>query len=547
MFSAAYLKDLHVNFIINYNRRSRADEEMERKTGEDTLKAQRDLMDRVLTPIGIPYDQLDEIGSGDKISTRPVFQGVLEDLRSGKYQAIAVKEISRLGRGSYTDMGTIYDLILDKRIFIITPWKVYDPQNPADLRQIRFELFMSREEFETTRERLTGGRFNKALEGRWMAGRAPFGYQLNPNTRKLEIHEEDAQVVRIIFDLFINGIPAADNSNRRIDTRHRAIGTYLMSKSIRTRDGFDRWRPDALKRILTNEVYIGTVSYRRTETLGDGRVVERPEDEHVVVYNAHEPIIDMDTWNKAQAKDLDGNYRPRVKPNAQVYEMTGLCVCHVCGLKMVRNEQKQKYHKANGEVNIYHKEFLVCGHRGCTMVKYQLVVEQLVEALHYFRDLNESEIEETLVPMLAEKPAATKRTIEDIEQYVQRRSVDLKTRMKFIREKYELGKYDDEEFEESRTEIQAEQEKLKQMLATYEKQTEADKPVVDVDRIKQNFSSAVSAYISSTEKQEKNQVLRSIFEKVYIEITQKGSGSIPSKFNIYPVLKHDFLFTDFLV
>jgi len=158
------IQEYGIKNAINYLRKSRQDEEREKKTGEDVLHEQKVLMDRVLEGYGVPYDQKPEIGSGDKISTRPVFQGIIEDLRAGKYDAIAVKEISRMGRGSYTDMGIIYDLLVEKRIFIITPWKIYDPRNPSDLRQIRFELFMSREEFETTRERLTGGRYNAAMD-----------------------------------------------------------------------------------------------------------------------------------------------------------------------------------------------------------------------------------------------------------------------------------------------------------------------------------------------------------------------------------------------
>jgi len=139
------LGEFSITKIIGYLRRSRQDVERERRTGEDTLMEQDMLMNKVLSDIGITYDIKKEIGSGDKIETRPIFQGVLRDLKDKLYDAIAVKEISRLGRGSYTDMGQIFDLIVDSRIYIITPYKIYDPQNPSDKRQIRFEIFLSRE------------------------------------------------------------------------------------------------------------------------------------------------------------------------------------------------------------------------------------------------------------------------------------------------------------------------------------------------------------------------------------------------------------------
>ncbi|MGB9804939.1 recombinase family protein, partial [Desulfofundulus sp.] len=85
---------LNIYRIINYLRRSRQDIEREKRTGEDTLAIQKRIMAKVLDDLGIPYDQVEEIGSGDKIETRPVFQQVLADLEQGKYNAVAAKEIS---------------------------------------------------------------------------------------------------------------------------------------------------------------------------------------------------------------------------------------------------------------------------------------------------------------------------------------------------------------------------------------------------------------------------------------------------------------------
>jgi len=169
--------------IINYLRRSRQDIEKEKRTGEDTLATQQKIMTKVLDDLDIPYDQVSEIGSGDKIETRPVFKQVLEDLKLDKYNCIAVRELSRLGRGNYSDMGVIYDLVVSKNIYIITPYKIYNPSNSSDVRQIRFEMFMSREEFELIRQRMTSAKYNLATEGKWIVGNLPFAYKLNSQIR----------------------------------------------------------------------------------------------------------------------------------------------------------------------------------------------------------------------------------------------------------------------------------------------------------------------------------------------------------------------------
>lgn len=540
MLSAAYINELQIQFIINYNRKSRQDEELERRTGEDTLKAQRDLMDRTLVPLGVPYDQLDEIGSGDKISTRPVFQDVIKRLNKGKYQAIAVKEISRMGRGSYTDMGIIYDMIVDKRIFIITPWKVYDPKNKADLRQIRFELFMSREEFETTRERLAGGRYTSAMAGKWVAGKAPFGYRVNKNTKKLEIHEEDAQIVRIIFDLFVNGIP--DDAGVLRNVKYRALATYLRRIGVRTPNGKNEWRPDNLQYLLTNDVYIGVLRYRTTMEI-EGKTIKRPKDEHIIVEDAHETLIDLDIWDKAQALAGDTSYTPRVKMGFKPYELTGLPVCAKCGRKMVRNEQNQKIRNKQGELKVYHKEFLLCSTSNCTMVKYRAVEESLLEVLRLIGDLDDEQIAATLKPLLSENDKPSKST-EDTEQFVERRKKELKHRMDFIYEKYETGMYTDEMFIERKAEIDLDLAKLENMQVVGDEKESNSNGSIDVQFVKNNIASVLTNYTDDADRADKNKVLRGVFEKVLIEVTEKGRGSTPSKFNIYPTFRLDFVTSD---
>jgi DNA invertase Pin-like site-specific DNA recombinase len=253
---------------LNYLRKSRQDVQREKLTGEDTLASQKKLMANVLDQYGIPYEQRMEIGSGDKISTRPVFQEVLEELKSGKYDAIAVKEISRLGRGSYADMGTIHDVLMDYGIRIITPHKVYDLTNPADNRQFRFETFMSREEFETTRERLVGARYTSAMEGKWM-GNVPFGYTRNEKTLRLEPIEEEAKIVKLIYDLYINGYEGKI-------VKEKIIKNILENHKIPTAKNCKIWDTTQIKRILTNDAYMGVSKFRTTKVNSQGKQEPRP-------------------------------------------------------------------------------------------------------------------------------------------------------------------------------------------------------------------------------------------------------------------------------
>lgn len=535
MLRRDHLTELGIDMIINYNRRSRQDEELERRTGEDTLQAQIDLMNRILEPLEIPFDQENEIGSGDKISTRPVFQRVIVDLKKGKYQAIAVKEISRMGRGSYTDMGVIYDLIEENCIFIVTPYKVYDPRNQADLRQIRFELFMSREEFETTKERLNGGKNNAALNGHWISGQPPYGYIYNNKTRKLEIDEEEAKVVRLIFDLYVNGLSLPGGKKKEMAAG--AISTYLTRKTLYPSPfGKDEWSQYTVRRFLTNDRYIGIMRYRTTKRIGN-KQVRRPEEEHIVNEHAIPAIIDMDMWEKAQEKFERNAGAPRNKMDFSPCELAGLCVCVVCGKKMMRQYSVQKYKKADGTVSTYEKEFLWCKTIGCTFVKYRNIEADMLQVLKLITE-RDDEFLLTYLNQIIEKETGSTNSVQLSIEQLNSKKQELKRREKFIYERYEDGKYDDEVFEERIADVREALKKVDELFESLDENHESDSvDINEVENARKNAKALYDMYMVEEDKTEKNNILRSVFDRVYIEITEPGRGKIQAKHVIYPLLK----------
>lgn len=523
-----------ISNIVNYLRKSRQDEEREKKTGEDTLHEQKTLMHRVLSDYGVPYDQRPEIGSGDKIATRPVFQEVLSDLEKEKYNAIAVKEISRMGRGSYTDMGIIYDILVEKRIFIITPWKIYDPTNPSDLRQIRFELFMSREEFETTRERLTGGRYNAALEGKWVSGPAPFGFDYNPETKRLVINDEESEIVRAIFDYYANGV-ILKNGLRKL-VQFRALATFLKRVGIKTITGKEHWSPRFLKDFLSHDRYIGISRFNTTQVLANGKKVPRPLNEHIIVKDAHPAIIDKETWDKVQHRINNRGIPTHTKLDFEPNQLAGLCICKKCGGTFIRRGGVQRYTKKDGSVSVYEQFMLFCGTNGCTYVRYHAIEEDILATLKLVRALEPDTLVAYLQHMIKIDLVSTK---EDIVKRVKAKREELNRRMQFIYDKFESTIYTDEIFLERKAEIDKELEELEKI--NIEETVAGKKDIIDVHVIKDRLNSIFETYNESTRKADKNKLLRAVFSHINIEILEKGSGARPSVHQIEPFLKSTML------
>lgn len=326
-----------VRRCVCYLRRSRQDIVKEKRTGEDTLKNQEVLMTGYMNSIEIEYDVFKEIGSGDKISTRPIFQKILAFIKEGKYNAIAVREISRLGRGSFADNGIIYELYLNGLI-IITPYRIYDPNNPTDARLVRFELFFSREEFELTKERLCIGKYTSAAEGNWPSSYAPYGYRHNRKTMHLVVHKAEAEVVILIYTIFVYGLKVDDVVK---DVSYQAISSYLSRMGVPPPRGGPSWKQCSVKKILTNPAYKGEVVYKKTKRVNNKSVL-RPPEEWIVAKDAHERIVEQELWDKAQEKILK-NRVPPTKLDFSPSELASLIICTSCGRKLIRQCSTQHY------------------------------------------------------------------------------------------------------------------------------------------------------------------------------------------------------------
>lgn len=513
--------------IINYLRRSRQDIEREKRTGEDTLATQKRIMSKVLDDFKSAYDQVEEIGSGDKIETRPVFQLVLKNLEEGKYNAVAVKEIPRLGRGAYSDMGKIYDLLVSKRIFVITPYKTYDPQNPADARQIRFELFFAREEFEMIKERLISAKYNLAHEGKWVCGAAPFGYRLVYNTGRLEIAEEEAQTVRLIYNLYVYGM---EINGLQKDVSFRAIASYLTRMGLSTPRRAISWSHLTVRRIIENVVYIGTLKYCTRKRVAN-KYFDRPKNQWIIVEHAHEALIDTETWTKSQAKINEIKVNPHVKLDFSPCELAGLIICSKCGHHMVRQYSIQHYRKKTGKLSTYHKEFLLCPTTGCTCVKYRDVESSILNYLETLGKFNPIKLTELIKQYYKKQTSLVSvNTAESVEKRIS----GLKRKLRFICEKFEAGIYNDQLFNERKKEIEKELSFLRS-VNIINNETVPDKVKVD---IKENIKTFLDAYRQAGDKTLKNKLLRQLITSIHLNKTDKGKFNLTIRprinLNIFP-------------
>lgn len=349
--------------VAVYLRKSRADLEAEGRGEGETLSRHR----RALTALAEQYRHritgvYEEIVSGERILDRPAMQDLLHAVQNGNYEAVLVMDIDRLGRGNMVDQGIIQDTFKSSGTLIITPRKVYDLQDEFDEEWSEFEAFLARRELKIITRRIQRGRRQSAGDGKSVSRKPAYGYTRDDGLR-LRPDAETAPVVRMIFSLAADGHGAS------------RISAQLSEMGILTPTGKTRWNRSTIYSILQNPVYRGHIRwgffrYKKTGPRGGYSRVRTREDEQTLCLNAHEPLVDEDTYRRCLGHSVR---QPRVvRQRTLVNPLAGLIVCSACGRVMQRRPTRDRPHNS-----------LLCLTPGCCTrsARFEIVEERLLAAL----------------------------------------------------------------------------------------------------------------------------------------------------------------------
>lgn len=352
-----------------YLRKSRADEEAEAHGEGETLARHETALLATAKRMGLGITEIyREILSGESIAGRPVMQRLLNEVEQGAWEGVLVMEVERLARGDTIDQGIVAQTFKYSDTKIITPSKIYDPNNEYDEEYFEFGLFMSRREYKTINRRLQRGRVASVNEGKYIGNAAPYGYKRVKLEKQkgwsLEPVQAEADVVRLMFNLYANGSPK-DGYTERMGTAK--IARILNDLHIPTRKS-NAWTFQAVLEILRNPVYIGKIRWNSRPTVKkmvNGKLTStRPRNKDCATINGlHKAIVDTETWYLVQ-DILSKNPPTQVDTRKQIKNpLAGLVICGLCGRTMVRRPYSDGY--APG---------LLCPTVGCKTVSSELPI-----------------------------------------------------------------------------------------------------------------------------------------------------------------------------
>jgi len=201
--------------------------------------------------------------SGSGMKNRTVILRLLDDAKKKKFNAVIAKSVSSLGRNTLQSLELAHQLE-SSSIRLILPEDGYDTNTSKSRLMFNLKAILAEEENSSLSNKIKWGLKSSASQGKRVVSVAPFGYCINSLTKKLEVEDSAAPIVKEIFRLYLHE-----------GWGMFSIGNLLMRRSIPTpratsgvANGGTKWHQNSIKGILTNPVYTGKQVFHREETTG---------------------------------------------------------------------------------------------------------------------------------------------------------------------------------------------------------------------------------------------------------------------------------------
>lgn len=409
---------IYLGINVGYARLSRDDGDDE----SSSIFNQKRIIIEFAKQHGIHIDKfyIDDGVSGYTMD-RPDFDRLKIALNNDEVDIIIVKNLSRLGRRN-----SMVQLFLEnieesgKRVIAIDD--NYDTWNESSHETVGITTWINERYVKDTSKNVRRAIDIMQKEGRYVSN-VPYGYELDLfNKGSYHIDETCAMYVKEIFDLYLSGYGVLYIA--RLFTERGVPNSTMITKQRMERRGQTykgkisyKWAPNVILNMLRNDFYIGTLTLGKTKRRTiNGKRIFQPEENLIRFENAHEPIIDKQTFKLVQEMIIErsrDNYRgqkDRKRPNI----FAGKLYCSTCDVKMTsgggtRNSSNTKY---------ICKTYNIYGKTHCT--SHIVSENELKDTLVYFLEHCRENLSEAIIDLdKIIKRDCSKKTgdvIEDLEK-----------------------------------------------------------------------------------------------------------------------------------
>ena len=444
---------------------------------------------------------------------RPGFMEMMDCVENGEVKCVITKDLSRMGR-NYLQVGMFTEITFPKKgvRFIAINDGVDSAHGDNDLTPLKnlFNEWMVRD----TSKKIKAVKRAKGMSGKPTTTQPVYGYLMGEDERFI-VDEEAAPVVKQIYDLCLAGNGPSKIARVLTEQGVPTPGTLEYRRTGSTRryhPGYEcKWATNTIVHILERKEYLGHLVNFKTEKVSYKvkSSVENPEEKQVIFENAHEPIIDPDTWERVQELR-----KQRKRPNRydEVGLFSGLLFCADCGSVLYQQRYENKTRK---------QDCYICGNykkrtHDCTahFIRTDLLtagVTANLKKITAYAAKHEKQFMKLLVQQNEDggkrRNAAKKRELETAEK----RIGELSAIFKRLYEDSVAGRITDERFAELSADYEAEQRQVRAHAAELQAElSKAQEASVNAER----FMNIVRRHISFEELTPT--LLREFIEKIVV-------------------------------
>lgn len=291
------------------------------------------------------YDIYVDDGYSGIDRSRPEFNRLLHDCEKGCIDIVLCKDQSRFSRDTIIIEQYINDKFLEWGIRFIGVADNADTESESYSTMRLFTSAYNEMYVKDISSKIRRTLAYKREQGQFIGSFAPYGYRIDPEDKHhLVIDEETAPVVRLIFDMYVSGsgyrkiVQKLNDEGIVSPTEYkRQKGSKYVNCNADSSSARGLWTQSTVARILVNEMYTGTlvqgkshhISYKNKKR----KKVEKAD--WVRIPDAHEAIIDTETWSRTQER-ISSHTRAG-RGTQELSPLSGKVRCAVCGRPMKRN------------------------------------------------------------------------------------------------------------------------------------------------------------------------------------------------------------------
>ena len=288
-----------------YLRLSKDDE----RSGESlSIENQRKVLTNYINEQGWTlYDEYVDDGYSGTSFERPSVQRLLEDAKNGKINLIICKDMSRFGR-NYIAVGQYVDYIFPMyniRFIALTDNIDTANNNSASMEMLPIVNVFNEWYAANTSKKLRAVIETNAKAGKYKTTFAAYGYDKGADENRTPVIDpETAPIVRRIFEMRASGANLRKIAMALNDDGILSPADYHYTKAGKATPLYSHylWSTQAVKRILHNPIYIGTLARMKMTTVSykNHKVIKRDESDWIIHENNHEAIISKELWDKVR-------------------------------------------------------------------------------------------------------------------------------------------------------------------------------------------------------------------------------------------------------